>query len=115
MSDLISRKDVLHELDWCDYGLKDWQKWKLKAMVRDIPSAEPERRWIPCSERMPEFGEDVLITLSMGHLCKGEIVIAYLMYDNCNKLFWLDYVHSEPYETDEVLAWMPLPEPYIDR
>lgn len=50
MSDLISRKDVLHELDWCDYGLKDWQKWKLKMMVRDIPSAEPERKngkWNP--------------------------------------------------------------------
>lgn len=49
MSDLISRKDVLHELGWCDYGLKDWQKWKLKMMVRDIPSAEPERKtgkWI---------------------------------------------------------------------
>lgn len=42
MSDLISRRDVLHELDWCDYGLKDWQKWKLKMMVRDIPLAQPE-------------------------------------------------------------------------
>ena len=43
MSDLISRRDVLHELDGCDYELKDWQRWKLKTMVRDIPSAEPER------------------------------------------------------------------------
>lgn len=42
MDDLISRQDVLHELDWCDYGLKDWQKWKLKMMVRDIPLAQPE-------------------------------------------------------------------------
>jgi len=40
--DLISRKDVLQELDGCDYELKDWQKWKLKMMVRDIPSAQPE-------------------------------------------------------------------------
>jgi hypothetical protein len=39
---LISRQDVLHELDGCDYELKDWQRWKLKTMVRDIPSAEPE-------------------------------------------------------------------------
>ena len=49
MSDLISRKDVLHELDWCDYGLKDWQRLKLKTMVRDIPSAQTERKkgkWI---------------------------------------------------------------------
>ncbi len=71
-----------------------------------------QSRWIPCSERLPKFGDDVLITLSMGHLCKDEIAIAYLMYDNCNKLFWMDYIHSEPYKTDEVLAWMPLPEPY---
>lgn len=43
MGDLISREDVLHELEECDYELKDWQRWKLKTMVRDIPSAEPER------------------------------------------------------------------------
>ena len=49
MSDLISRKDVLHELDWCDYGLKDWQKWKLKTMVRDIPSAYKKGEWIEIS------------------------------------------------------------------
>ena len=42
-NELISRQDVLHELDGCDYELKDWQRWKLKTMVRDIPSAEPER------------------------------------------------------------------------
>lgn len=40
-NDLIRRQDVLHELDGCDYELKDWQRWKLKTMVRDIPSAEP--------------------------------------------------------------------------
>jgi len=48
-NDLIRRQDVLHELDGCDYELKDWQRWKLKTMVRDIPSAEPERKtgeWI---------------------------------------------------------------------
>ena len=42
-NELISRQEVLHELDGCDYELKDWQRWKLKTMVRDIPSAEPER------------------------------------------------------------------------
>ena len=51
MSDLISRKDVLHELDGCDYELKDWQRWKLKTMVRDIPSAEGCK--CPCEYREP--------------------------------------------------------------
>ena len=41
-NDLIRRQDVLHELEGCDYELKDWQRWKLKTMVRDIPSAEQE-------------------------------------------------------------------------
>ena len=46
-NELISRQDVLHELDGCDYELKDWQRWKLKTMVRDIPSAEPKNgKWI---------------------------------------------------------------------
>lgn len=40
MGDCIRRQDVLHELEECDYELKDWQRWKLKTMVRDIPSAE---------------------------------------------------------------------------
>ena len=40
-NDLISRQGILNELDVCDYELKDWQRWKLKMMVRDIPSAQP--------------------------------------------------------------------------
>jgi len=39
-NDLIRRQDVLHELEGCDYELKDWQRWKLKTMVRDMPSAQ---------------------------------------------------------------------------
>lgn len=49
--DCISRQDVLHELDGCDYELKDWQRWKLKTMVRDIPSAGGCK--CPCEYREP--------------------------------------------------------------
>lgn len=54
-NDLISRQDVLNELDVCDYELKDWQRWKLKTMVREIPSAQPERKkgkWITVPGRL---------------------------------------------------------------
>lgn len=59
---LIRRQDVLHELDGCDYELKDWQRWKLKTMVRDIPSAEKAQLFgedatsvckCPCEYREP--------------------------------------------------------------
>lgn len=95
---------MIHDYGW-EYNSQEEQLMKNNRSVE-------QSRWIPCSERMPEIGEDVLVTLSIGHFLKGEIVVAYLIYDNCNKLLWLDYVHSEPYKTDEVLAWMPLPEPY---
>lgn len=51
-NDLIRRQDVLHELEGCDYELKDWQRWKLKTMVRDIPSAgEGTTFWRRCNKR----------------------------------------------------------------
>lgn len=101
MSDLISRNDVLHELDWCDYGLKDWQKWKLKMMVRDIPSAEPERRWIPCSERLPVAYVEVLVCQLYGDVP----FIAYV--DSKRRWCTEGFFISEDYEP---IAWMPLPK-----
>ena len=32
-----------------------------KDVIRKLPSAQPEQRWIPCSERMPECEQEVLI------------------------------------------------------
>lgn len=79
MSDLISRRDVLNELDGCDYELKDWQRWKLKTMVRDIPSAQPDRKkgnWIKISPaniyECSECGKNVMTDdISAYDFCYG--------------------------------------------
>ena len=74
--------------------------------------AEQEPRWIPVSEKLPEDDKDVLI-----------FTIAESIYKACHSLKEWTEDHYEwfvigtigwslTYEEDEVLAWMPLPEPY---
>ena len=67
------------------------------------------QEWIPVSERLPETNEKVLITRRFG-LYVGDD------YDRCIDL---GYYYSNLNRWDtlnlddiEVLAWMPLPEPY---
>ena len=66
--------------------------------LKALPSEQPEQKWIPCSERLPEEGQNCLV-------CdKGSIGIdTYIGHGNPYNWKW--YVRD--YE-----AWMPLPEPY---
>ena len=76
-------------------------------MLESIPSAEPERKWIPVTEALPKDMDRLLATIvrsdgskrvRSGHYYKG-----YFMMDNGDTWNATD---------KEVLAWMPLPEPY---
>jgi hypothetical protein len=58
--------------------------------------------WIPCSERMPDDYQEVLVTCRHSD---GRIRI-YMNWSHFNE--WC--FHRE--DGDEMLAWMPLPEPY---
>lgn len=64
---------------------------------------EPEQRWIPCSERLPEVEELVLVTDDSGGI-KTVDVDRCGQYENSNERFW--------YYTQNAVAWMQLPEPY---
>ena len=53
------------------------------------------QRWIPCSERLPEDGQEILATTTDN--AWGDVVIIRTYYKEMHK---------------SVIAWMPLPKPY---
>ena len=93
MTDYISRQDAI---EWCLEGLNN------------MPSAHPEQQWIPCSERLPEEGVEVMTTfeiISNGKTCVEQG--SYLYHGWC-----LAYDNLRLASHIRVIAWMPLPEPY---
>lgn len=73
--------------------------------IKEIPSAQPEQRWIPVSERLPEENSDILVT----YVEKDEKRIVPVNY-GCGT--WFDCLFNKVLNQVGVLAWMPLPEPW---
>ena len=68
----------------------------------ELPSAQPEQ-WIPVSERLPKEGEQVLVTDDAGGLATIDVDCGY---------FDEEYGRFEWFHSQNVTAWMPLPEPW---
>ena len=86
--DLISRQAAIDAVSDCGICIQ---------RIVDLPYAQPEQRWIPCSERLPENG--YWLWSAKG----GEV----------QKDFYWDghWEQAEKYGYD-VVAWLPLPKPY---
>ena len=102
MSDLIDRAEVMKLLDeQCWNGMFTYFRGEhhvncFRELVKAIPSVENKEEWIPVSERLPEKKvKDYLACCEDGY-------VATIMYDNGR---WL-------INGNNVIAWMPLPEPY---
>ena len=86
-------------------------------VLKDLPSAQPER-WIPVSERLPEKSGRYLVTRGLkacNSIWNRVYIINYtdLMGLIKEKIFWTGNVGKSDFqEIDDVVAWMPLPEPY---
>jgi len=71
----------------------------IMAYIDEVPSAQPEQRWIPVTERKPQRRSYVVVTD-----CDG-VEEAYYSSDGT----WFDTLGDK---LKDVTAWMPLPESY---
>jgi len=108
MDDLISRQAAIEAIEKYDFSfpeymerfvteLRDAMKEDLKDDIANLPSAQPEQRWIPCSERLPDKNGKYLVV-------GRQKAINILKFDGGR---W--------YGKWGVVAWMPLPEPYREE
>ena len=89
-----------------------------------LPSAQPEQRWIPVSERLPEIKQHVLLSC-YGRVIYGRMISedgnsGYPVFEICDSvgekrpIVLETTVHSE-FTTSRIIAWMPLPTPYREE
>ena len=115
MSDLISRQEALKELAAYIHLIdKTMGKGTLtdddcmeaaKSVLGEdeLPAVQPEQRWIPCTERLPEDGRYLVTRFDfVTNTCFLDI----LWYE---KGVWWNRLYTGDFA---VIAWMPLPEPY---
>ena len=126
MDDSISRQDALTCISNLYPNIpinREWWYKKYEPFIKceeAIKSLPPAQQWIPCSERLPEEGELILLyfrpekdtphlRLQIGYLGSHDVEdydfqkigVAQVWYTD--KFYW---------SFDKVVAWMPLPKPY---
>lgn len=105
MSDYIMNRESLKR--HCEVTCKKFKDFPTSGAYgehRLVLDLLEQTEWIPVSERLPEFSKEVL-TCGIG----GFIEIQSLedSYDG----YW-ENQNGDWTDLDEVVAWMPLPEPY---
>ena len=95
--------DIIHAMDYCGDILE---------IIERQPTAEP--KWIPCSERLPEEPFGCLVTVwdtNPVTMDEFENILPYFVGWDGEQ--WNDADGEQcPFE---VIAWMPLPEPYKEE
>ena len=118
--DPIERQDAIDALmAWEEYSVWDEECLKHRGepfwvapsdVIKQLPSAQPEQRWIPCSERLPNGQTEVIVS------CRDDSADAIYRYTASGWIttdgeYWIVDNEINPY----VIAWCELPEPYREE
>lgn len=84
----------------------------LYEIMEILESAQPG--WIPVTERLPKTSDPVLVTYIFhgDRLFTGTKIIREVATANYYNEAWFPHDCEFYYELVDVIAWMPLPEPY---
>lgn len=127
--DLISRQAAIDALNKLCGRVCQYSKAQRKVMCGacplgdaftviedDLPSVQPEQQWIPCSERLPDKREMVIIWIDMPKqpFIQRSIHMAFAWLEpdpRTGELRWMDR-HFTKIDDCKVIAWRELPESY---
>ncbi|MCR0567760.1 DUF551 domain-containing protein [[Clostridium] innocuum] len=106
--ELISYIHMLYH----NWGVSDESYYNVMEYAKQL---QQQCQWIPVEERLPEnekdIGRNYLVTLKYSNL--NSIIATCARFEPSGR--WLRYCAiGEVDVTDEVIAWMPLPEAYGD-
>lgn len=97
-------KAIHPALQVSDYKRHAEDHRQLAEWLKELKQLREQTRWIPVNEELPEDGEEVLTCSTVGFIEIQSLENPYDVYWENQKGDWTDF--------DEVIAWMPLPEPY---
>ena len=82
-------------------------------LIVECIEAQPKvGEWIPCSERLPEYSDDLVLVQVSGKPHMNITLLDALCLANYSEdEGWMLELYPE-WKTPDVIAWMPLPAPY---
>jgi len=97
--DCISRQAVLEYIEgsWAELGHSSENELVCQD-IKEMPPVTPQPKWIPVSERLPNFNDIVLASADSDY---DELRVILTVYGG--EEFWFN---------GKIKAWMPLPKPY---
>ena len=112
--DLISRKAAIDAFDGVkvdeencteyDIGYNDGIDFAV-SRLSVLPSAQPEQRWITCSEKLPEINQTVLLSTTDGEVIVGyryKPDIVWQVTSNDGRKIWVYDPENYPGNIDEL-------------
>ena len=103
--DAVSRQAMLDAITEIDDNINmDIYTNEVREIIDDLPSVTLTRKkeeWIPCSERLPEYGEVVMCSCT-----NNGITISCITHKGVKPS------KSVRFGQHSVIAWMPLPKRY---
>lgn len=105
--------EILRVENGCDYvWLNDWHEGEEDVEILNcvaLNDIDLSLQWIPCSERLPEIGKEVLLSEP-----NNMFLAEYYGDGNPEGVWHIDYIDRIHHYLQDIkgCAWMPLPELY---
>ena len=94
--------------DGCPFDKCKEEHRQLAEWLKELKQLRAQTGWIPCSERLPNYREEVLVSTFWG----VRVAERDSVKEDGTDDFWYLFLDDATARPMYVYAWMPLPEPY---